>query len=149
MKLGYFYRRKDLYQNEIDDLLLFNKMIYKVQLERKQKLEKNFFDKEKKNKLKALNFTIEKQKNKLNNLEMLSRFIDGCEITVGQLWQIINSSDVSCCQNLNDVIGAIKDKFSYLNELDVNEIALEVEKTIYIEEVMNDFKMLVLDVSYF
>ena len=132
MKLEHFQTYKEVYKIEIEKLLTYCKTIYRLEIEHKNKINKQII-RNKKDKIKSIEADVNMLRDKISNLDTLYRFINGEPFKVEQLKTIIEDKEI---------VDLIKEKIDIITTLDLELKTLELNKEIYIEELTSDFKNL-------
>lgn len=139
MKLECFNLNKDTYKLEIEKLLIYYKVIYRIELDKIKKLSKHAII-NRKDKMETLATKIKVLRQKISTLDMMYRFINKEPFTIEQLRTITTNSDIINNEILAEVAEIIKEKLNYIEELDLQQRKKELEKEIYIEELTSNIK---------
>lgn len=141
MKLEHFQTYKEVYKIEIEKLLTYCKTIYRLEIEHKNKINKQII-RNKKDKIKSIEADMNMLRDKISNLDTLYCFINGEPFKVEQLKNITKDKEIIKNDILHEIVDLIKEKIDIITTLDLELKTLELNKEIYIEELTSDFKNL-------
>lgn len=141
MKLNHLQTYKEVYKIEVEKLLTYCKTIYRLEIEHKNKINKQII-RNKKDKIKSIEAETNTLRDKIGKLDILYRFINGELFKVEQLKTITEDKEIIENDILHELVDLIKEKIDAITPLDLELKNIELKKEIYIEELTSDFKIL-------